>query len=581
MPAARRSSGDCHAKTLADLGCRCIVLPDNDVAGLEHEQVVVKELRAAGRKDVRVIRLPDLPPKGDVVDWAAAGGTREQLAELLGDAKPNGNGVDHEPAPEAEQQQEEPSAQEPSAPAPCDPTEDAVAQQFADTYKGRLAYDHTEETWFIWRRGRWNRDGRNVGFHTARMFTRKTRNNLPEPPRSLTKIAFSASVERAARADPQIALSHEVWNTNPLASGTPGGVVDLRTGELSSGRPDLYISRYTSVTPAPRGTPAPIWSKFLKAATKDDKEFQGFLHRLSGYALTGDVSEEVLTFLYGPGGNGKGTFLTVLIGIMDDYAISVPIEVFTAGSRINLEYYRAQMAGARLVTASETEAQATWAEAQIKEITGNDTPLSGRHPRGRPFTFRSQAKIMIVGNHAPKLRGRSPAMERRLRVAPFTHMPAAPDHDLKDKLRAEYPAILRRMIDGCVEWQALRLGTCKAIGQATSAYFEQQDAFGRWMDERCIVCRDKSTKPGQLLADFNAWAKENGGDQAGKNGFAELLDLYSQPRAQQVQWREVREGHRPQDGSEGPSARQGRPVTTRVDLHRITLSRARVNVIWR
>jgi hypothetical protein len=87
-PGGARKFRDHHAKTLAGLGCRCIVLPDNDVAGLTHEQIVLKELHAAGCKDVRVIRLPNLPPKGDIIDWAAAGGTREQLDELLAGSEP-------------------------------------------------------------------------------------------------------------------------------------------------------------------------------------------------------------------------------------------------------------------------------------------------------------------------------------------------------------------------------------------------------------------------------------------------------------------------------------------------------------
>src|SRR5262249_45118518 len=32
---------------------------------------------------VRVVNLPGLPPKGDVSDWLAAGGTREQLEKLV------------------------------------------------------------------------------------------------------------------------------------------------------------------------------------------------------------------------------------------------------------------------------------------------------------------------------------------------------------------------------------------------------------------------------------------------------------------------------------------------------------------
>jgi putative DNA primase/helicase len=251
---------------------------------------------------------------------------------------------------------------------------------------------------------------------------------------------------------------------------------------------------------------------------------QSFLHRLDGYILTGDVTEEVLTFLYGPGGNGKGVFLGVLTAILGEYAVAVPIEVFTAGSRINLEYYRAQIAGARLVTASETEAQATWAESQIKELTGNEAPLSARHPYGQPFTFRAQFKITLVGNYAPKLKGRSAAMERRLRVLPFTNKPEKPDLDLKDKLRAEYPAILRWMIDGCLAWQRDRLGTARVVTAATSAYFEQQDAFRRWLDERCKLDASLSLKPGLLLADFNAWAKASGEEPLGNNAFAEMID---------------------------------------------------------
>lgn len=412
----------------------------------------------------------------------------------------------------------------PALPDYVAPTEDAVARAFAEAYAGQFVFDHTARSWFIWKSGRWASDDRAYVFHAARVFCRAVRAKLTDPPSSLAKIAFAAAVDRAARADPKMAVSHEIWDTDPWLLGTPGGVVDLRTGILKAAMPDLYIARHTTVVPAPPGTPAPLWQDFLNDATRKDEELQQFLRRLAGYMLTGDVTEEVLTFLYGPGGNGKGVFLGALTGILGEYAVSVPIEVFTAGSRINLEYYRAQMAGARVVTASETEAQATWAESQIKEMTGNETPLSARHPYGKPFTFRGQFKIALVGNYAPKLKGRSAAMERRLRVLPFTNTFQKPDVDLKEKLKAEYPAILRWMIDGCLIWQRDRLGTAKVITAATSAYFEQQDAFRRWLDERCILGPGLSLKPGLLLADFNAWAKASGEEPVSANAFAEMVD---------------------------------------------------------
>jgi putative DNA primase/helicase len=405
-----------------------------------------------------------------------------------------------------------------------DATEDAIASAFAATNAGRIVYDYTAETWYIWRDSRWCRDTRDSVFNDARAFTRTERKKLTYEPKAMARIAFAAAVERAVRADPKLAVSHEVWDSDPWLLGTPDGVVNLRDGTLRPNHPNLYISRHTSVAAAPAGTAAPLWSEFLGSATKKDKNLQAFLHRFCGYLLTGIVTEEVLTFLYGAGGNGKGVLLSVLTGILGEYAVAVPIEVFTAGSRINLEYYRAQMAGVRLVTASETETQATWAESAIKEMTGNETPLSARHPFGRPFTYWPQFKIVLVGNYAPKLKGRSPAMERRLRVAPFNHTPQKPDPNLKEKLKAEYPAILRSMIDGRAAWQRERLGTADAIIAATSAYFEQQDALRRWIEERCVLDPNLSLKPGLLLSDFNTWAKVNGEEVFSGNSFAELID---------------------------------------------------------
>jgi hypothetical protein len=73
-----------HARVLAKFDC--VVLPDNDQAGREHCDVVVRELRKAGCTSVRVVNLPHLPPKGDVIDWIAAGGTAEELQQLVVEA---------------------------------------------------------------------------------------------------------------------------------------------------------------------------------------------------------------------------------------------------------------------------------------------------------------------------------------------------------------------------------------------------------------------------------------------------------------------------------------------------------------
>jgi AAA domain/Toprim-like len=63
-----------------------IVLPDNDAPGEKHAHAVAASCHAAGLR-VRILRLPDLPPKGDVSDWLIAGHTRDELLDLA-DAAP-------------------------------------------------------------------------------------------------------------------------------------------------------------------------------------------------------------------------------------------------------------------------------------------------------------------------------------------------------------------------------------------------------------------------------------------------------------------------------------------------------------
>ncbi len=81
-----------NAKTLA--GRRCIILPDNDEAGRAHVQIIMRELRKV-EATAYIVELPGLQEKGDIVDWIAAGHTRDELLKLIEAAAasaPSGNG---------------------------------------------------------------------------------------------------------------------------------------------------------------------------------------------------------------------------------------------------------------------------------------------------------------------------------------------------------------------------------------------------------------------------------------------------------------------------------------------------------
>ena len=58
-----------------------VVLPDNDEAGQSHADTVIAALHGTVGK-IKRLDLPNLPPKGDVADWLAAGNGKKVLLEL-------------------------------------------------------------------------------------------------------------------------------------------------------------------------------------------------------------------------------------------------------------------------------------------------------------------------------------------------------------------------------------------------------------------------------------------------------------------------------------------------------------------
>jgi hypothetical protein len=69
-----------HSEYLRDADV--VLIPDHDDSGFKHIQNVGQSLFGIAKR-IRVLVLPDLPSKGDIVDWQRAGGTREALDRLI------------------------------------------------------------------------------------------------------------------------------------------------------------------------------------------------------------------------------------------------------------------------------------------------------------------------------------------------------------------------------------------------------------------------------------------------------------------------------------------------------------------
>ena len=401
-------------------------------------------------------------------------------------------------------------------------SEDELASAFAQENEASLRYCAAWGQWLAWDGVRWAPDKTLFAIDQVRDLCRRAAASTHDRTSALGRASTVSAVERLARSDRRLAATVEQWDADPWLLNTPGGVVDLKTGEVRPCAPALHM---TKVTGTAAGGECPTWLRFLGRITAGDTELQAYIQRVLGYALSGDTSAHALFFGHGTGANGKSVLIDTAAGILGDYHKTAPIETFTESGGDRHPTELAMLRGARLVTAIETEEGRRWAESRIKTLTGGDR-IAARFMRQDFFEYDPQFKLFVAGNHKPGLRSVDEAMRRRFHMIPFavTIPPHERDPALKDKLRAEWPGILAWMIEGCLEWQRIGLAPPRAVRAATDAYLEAEDALTAWIDEACERDPQAWETSTALFTSWNTYATSNGEHGGTVRRFTQALE---------------------------------------------------------
>jgi putative DNA primase/helicase len=406
-------------------------------------------------------------------------------------------------------------------------TDHAVAAGFIDAAGASVRWDASRERWMRLEAGIWRPDETAATRGEIRQYLAKLSELVEAQHAEAGERAVAVArhqlgraqrvrdAEWLARSDQRVAVTAEAWDRDPMLAGTPEGVLDLATGELRPLTGAEHLTRRLGVAPAPPGTACPRWERFLGEAMQGDDEVVAYLRRWCGYCLTGSTREHALLFGHGSGGNGKSVFIAVLGHVLGDYAATASME--TLSERVGSEHSceLAALAGARLVVASEVREGSTWNEPRLKSLTGGDS-ITARFMRCNPFTYRPAFKLVVAGNHRPRIRNAGPAMARRLHMVPWLHTPPRPDRTLEERLKAEAPAILRWAIEGCIEWQRIGLSPPAVVASATREYLEAEDELGAWIEERIEIDAERASAgewfvaTAELTDDANTWRAEQG-----------------------------------------------------------------------
>ena len=412
------------------------------------------------------------------------------------------------------------------------------ARSMSDTGNGRRLVDvfgsalrYTSGLgWFTWDNGYWKPDVEDLGVseeakkiapiisaEVARYPESQASEVIKWASQSRSNSRIRGAIE-SAKSDPRISIPLDEWDKDDNLLGVLNGVIDLRTGDLLQGRPDLLITKRAPVSYT-RGHTNTRWENFLDQATQGDKELQEWLQRAAGYTLSGHNMHDLMFLVYGPPGSGKNTFVEALVKCLGTRQYAWPLDsvVLAQGDGMSSssdQYHWAELRGRRMVWVDELPESERLKENAVKRLTGS-SEISARSPGEKPFTFQSHAKLWVSTNNRPIIT--DDAMWRRIRPIPFEYKPTEPDPGLKDYIfdpEGALPAVLSWAVEGAIKVMNSKskdaIGWCSAVSKAADIYRKNEDRLGMFLDEETETAKHEDIPLKTLFYVYREWANDRG-----------------------------------------------------------------------
>ncbi|HEA5784475.1 TPA: DUF5906 domain-containing protein [Escherichia coli] len=225
------------------------------------------------------------------------------------------------------------------------------------------------------------------------------------------------------------------------------GALDLKTGEFSPHTPENWITTNNGIeyTPPAPGENirdnAPNFHKWLEhAAGKDPRKMMRICAAL--YMIMANRYDwQMFIEATGDGGSGKSTF-THIASLLAGKQNTVSAEMTSlddAGGR-------AQVVGSRLIVLAD-QPKYTGEGTGIKKITGGD-PVEINPKYEKRFTTIIRAVVLATNNNPMIFTERAGGVSRRRVIFRFDNIvsEAEKDRELPEKIAAEIPVIIRRLL---------------------------------------------------------------------------------------------------------------------------------------
>ncbi len=353
-----------------------------------------------------------------------------------------------------------------------------------------------------------------------------------------------------------LTVSIEDFDADPFAINGENGTLLLRRAKRDDGSwsvsaqlvdhdREMLISKLAQVV-LDAEADAPIYDAMV-AWAQPDPAMRRYLHQWGGYSASGHVGAQILHFWYGKGANGKSTLIDAWAGALGDYSGTIGIETFLdqgikkRGDAATPDL--ARLGGVRLLRASEPERGAKLNEALIKAATGGE-PMAVRALHRGFFDLRPAFKLTMSGNSKPNVPGTDEGIWRRIKLVPWDSFlaPGERDEDMPNKLKAEYPGIMARIVRGLLDWLENGFVEPQAVTEATEDYRSSSDPLARFLSLCTVREAGARTQSSKLHAVFAAWCKAVGEKEWSSKGFAGAMEDkgWSRKTSNGVQWLDLK-----------------------------------------
>lgn len=189
-------------------------------------------------------------------------------------------------------------------------------------------------------------------------------------------------------------------------------IYDLKTYRLLDYSPEYHFINKLKVNIDTQNKECPFIEKIF--AEMVGEPYKDLLFELSAYCLLRDYPYQKMFFLYGPGGNGKGTYINMLTKLIGRKYVSH----IDLNELINNRFATSDFHGKFANISGEVDMNFLKKTSILKKLTGGDI-IKGEEKFKKPFDFKNYAKIIIVTNKIPETIDRTPAFFRRVNLIEF------------------------------------------------------------------------------------------------------------------------------------------------------------------